>query len=136
MRTLGIAILVIGFLVIAIAFGIDTSVSTGLGVKVNNIGLLSMRSNLISAGGFVFIAGAILLAFGVRGSETASKKCPMCSEPILPEAIKCKHCGSSVEPSISVLNPEMTAPTWHKPLAIFVIICALIWMFYGLVYRR
>jgi hypothetical protein len=133
MHYLGIIFLAIGILVIATAFGMDTSVSTELGLRVNNIGLMSMRSNLISIGGFIFVAGAMLLAFGSRSSGVDLRNCPMCSEPILREAIKCKHCGSSVEPlHTTVSHSGMIAPIWHKPLAIFVMVCALVWMSYGL----
>lgn len=32
-------------------------------------------------------------------AESQSVKCPMCAESIKPEAVVCKHCGSSLTPS-------------------------------------
>jgi hypothetical protein len=32
-----------------------------------------------------------------KGSFGDYKKCPFCAEPVRQEAIKCKHCGSSLE---------------------------------------
>jgi hypothetical protein len=34
-----------------------------------------------------------------KGEHGAFRKCPFCAEPIRREAVKCKHCGSAVEPS-------------------------------------
>lgn len=32
------------------------------------------------------------------------RKCPFCAEPVRNEAVKCKHCGSSLEPTDSNAN--------------------------------
>lgn len=45
-------------------------------------------------------AGAELAQeFGARVEVATSRKCPFCAEEILPQAIKCKHCGSDVSSS-------------------------------------
>jgi hypothetical protein len=33
-----------------------------------------------------------------RGAHGDYKKCPYCAEPVRREAVKCKHCGSTLEP--------------------------------------
>lgn len=46
--------------------------------------------------------GGLLLIglFGRKNKSNSSqtRKCPFCAEPIMLAAIKCKHCGSEVEP--------------------------------------
>lgn len=34
----------------------------------------------------------------VPGADHGVRKCPMCAEEIRAEAVKCKHCGSDVDP--------------------------------------
>lgn len=45
-------------------------------------------------------------------SDPETKKCPFCAEPILVEAIKCKHCGSSIpQPGVPGATPATYVTT-------------------------
>lgn len=109
MRGFGIIVLIAGVIWLIVAAGSDVSVATGSGGRVNNIGLMAERSNQTMIGGFVALAGLLMVLFGGRKSVTSagelvasqrdSRPCPFCAELINQAAILCKHCGSSVEPA-------------------------------------
>lgn len=94
MKTLGYVAFVVGVIWLLVAFNLDTSVSTGYGTRVNNIGLMASKQNHILIGAFITFCGLLMAIFSKRSVDTA--KCPFCAELINPEAIKCKHCGSDV----------------------------------------
>lgn len=101
MKGLGYFVVVLGLLLIVGAFAMDVSVSSGVG-RVNNIGLMAERQNLIAIGGLMLIVGVILVVAGGRQKVLAvdvdsERACPVCAETIKCAAIKCKHCGSSVD---------------------------------------
>ena len=52
--------------------------------------------------------------------ESAEKKCPFCAELIKIEAVKCKHCGSSITPDYS-LTPKPT----KKDVVIFLALISI-----------
>nr|WP_314583498.1 hypothetical protein [uncultured Pseudomonas sp.] len=110
MRVFGVIILVIGFLLLLVGVSMDVTVATGMGGRVYNIGLMNERSNLFTFGGIAALVGVLLIIFGGKKNPEPSvaaesvrptRPCPFCAEPILPEAIKCKHCGSEVEPALT-----------------------------------
>ncbi len=101
MRNFGYFVLVVGMLCIAGALATDVSVSSGAG-RVNNIGLMAERQNLILIGGLMLLVGVIMAIAGKRqmeavGSSNDGRTCPICAETIKCAAVKCKHCGSEVE---------------------------------------
>lgn len=108
MRGLGIIVLIAGVIWLIVAAGSDVSVATVSGGRVNNIGLMAERSNQTMIGGFVALAGLLMILFGGRRgvasadelmlSQRDARACPFCAEPINQAAILCKHCGSSIEP--------------------------------------
>lgn len=76
MRTLGIVILIIGVILGIYALSMDTSVqvnsdgnSFGLPERVNNIGLMNTKQNLIIVAGVLAIIGTLILIF--KKSSTA-----------------------------------------------------------------
>lgn len=110
MRGLGKVLLVLGVVVIVFALSMDVSISTGVG-RVNNIGLMAERQNYTVLGGIMLIAGLLAIIFGSRGRSletptTDARPCPFCAEPIKLAAIKCKHCGSSVDQASEPLLKE------------------------------
>lgn len=102
--------MVIAALVLLFGFNIDTSVATDFGSRVNNIGLMNQKQNVIILGGVLLIVGALLLS--LSGSENAPtensegyRKCPSCAEVVKAEAKICKHCQQPL-PSMSEVKAE------------------------------
>ena len=114
MRGFGIAVLIVGVLWVLIAMNMDVSIATGMGERVNNLGLIAQRSNQTMIGGLVAIAGLLMLIFGGRqatveiiAQEEDERPCPFCAEPIKHAAIKCKHCGSDVATQELIAAPGL-----------------------------
>ncbi|EOD2802022.1 zinc ribbon domain-containing protein [Klebsiella aerogenes] len=105
MKIIGYIAIAIGVIFAISALFMDVTVATSGGYRVNNLGLMSSRQNYMIFGGFVAIAGIIVALVGdkLKGSAT-SVKCPYCVELINSEAVKCKHCGSDVTPSKTIVN--------------------------------
>lgn len=103
MRGFGVVVLIVGVLVIVGAMSMDVSVSSGIG-RVNNLGLMAERQNYTLIGGIVALAGLLMTLLGGRKhagtpvAESDTRACPICAESIKRAAIKCKHCGTDVEP--------------------------------------
>ena len=109
MRILGYLAILIGVIFAVFALFMDVTVSTDDGYRVNNLGLMSSRQNYMIFGGFVAIAGIIIVLVGEKFKPSAnSVKCPYCAELISAEAVKCKHCGSDVTPSKIIANTDNT----------------------------
>lgn len=102
MRKFGIIAIVVGIILTISALGMDVSVATGMGGRVNNLGLMADRQNYTILGGLIVIVGVLMAIFGGKSQGSAVSKderqCPFCAEMIKMQAIKCKHCGSDVEP--------------------------------------
>lgn len=103
----GYIAIVIGIIFAVSALFMDVTVVAGDGYRVNNLGLMSSRQNYMIFGGFVAIAGIIITLVGEKFKPSAnSVKCPYCAELISAEAVKCKHCGSDVIPSKTIVSAD------------------------------
>ncbi|CRN07975.1 hypothetical protein PYEL_38290 [Pseudomonas sp. URMO17WK12:I11] len=108
MRGFGIFAMIVGLIAVIGALAMDVSVSTGMGGRVNNIGLIAQQQNYLIIGALIALAGLLMTIFGGKkqlSSEQSqslpeaedSRPCPFCAEPIKHAAIKCKHCAADVE---------------------------------------
>ncbi|WP_236225688.1 hypothetical protein [Pseudomonas pseudonitroreducens] len=101
MRGFGIFILIVGAIAVVASMAMDTTVGTLTG-RVNNIGLIAQQQMFMMGSGLVVICGLLMTIFGKRNpipQAVQTRACPFCAEAISPAAIKCKHCGSEVEPA-------------------------------------
>jgi len=119
MRGFGILAIIIGIIAVVAAMAMDVSVSTGMGRRVNNIGLMAQQQNYLIIGAIIFIAGLLMVIFGRKKQLSPqqisavmeardSRPCPFCAEPIKYAAIKCKHCGADVP----AVERELPAEGW------------------------
>lgn len=110
MRALGIIAVMIAAFMLFGALAMDVSVPSGVG-RVNNLGLMSERQNYIIIAGILLIGG-MLMATRSRPASTSTppaiieetRSCPQCAEQIKQAAVKCRFCGSQIEP---VTAPKM-----------------------------
>lgn len=112
MKKLGYLVLAAGVFWLMLAANMDTSVSTGLGGRVNNIGLMAQKQNYLLMAAFASLCGLLMVIFGKSNKVDSSVvKCPFCAELIQKEAIKCKHCGSDVKSDLNANNIASFRPT-------------------------
>ena len=111
MKLFGALLCVASLIALFIGLSLDTSVGTGLGSRVHNLGLMNEKQNLIIFGGAILIAGALLLALSgsnqgpVAQEEAGYRKCPSCAEFVRSEAKVCRYCQRDL-PSLSELTSQ------------------------------
>lgn len=73
MKKFGILLLIIGSITLFRALNMDTSIATETkGIRVNNIGLINDKQNMITAAGIAIIVGAIFTALAGKNSQNGS----------------------------------------------------------------
>jgi len=108
MKGWGQFLIIVGVICAFSAIKMDTSVATGLGERVNNLGLMNLQTNLLIGAGIAFISGILLIGFNSKseaGSSEAIRTCPYCAEWVKAQAIICRFC----QKDLPVLNPDELA---------------------------
>lgn len=103
MKGFGTFAMIVGVCWLVFALGMDVSVATGTGGRVNNLGLMAGRQVHTIVGGMITLAGLLMVLLGGKSAatparaDTDTRPCPLCAETIKRAAVKCKHCGADVE---------------------------------------
>jgi ribosomal protein S27E len=88
--------------------------------------------------GFIFVAvSRDLSPEGIQTNDATRVKCPACAELVMPDAIKCKHCGETLTATKVGVSPEILAErqTGNKISLIFwgiaIVVLALVAVKFG-----
>lgn len=106
MKGFGTFALIVGVCWLIFALSMDVSVATGVGGRVNNIGLMGDRQIHTIIGSVLTLAGLLMILLGGKSSpalpvaDADTRPCPLCAETIKNAAVKCKHCGEDVQPFV------------------------------------
>ena len=73
MRELGYVVLIVGFIGLVFGLNYDTSVALESGYRINNIGLLNDKQNILIVSGILAVVGAILVSSGKATSVDAQE---------------------------------------------------------------
>ena len=104
--------LALGIIGLLATLAMDTTVASGsLGGRVNNIGLINDKQNLLLVFAAMSIVGAIFVAFGgnrtppevastpaptVATASRNERTCPFCAEEIRIDAVVCRYCQRDI----------------------------------------
>jgi len=125
LKKIGLVALVVGIFGFFISLNMDTSVGTSeLGRRVNNIGLMNDKQNLLLMFSVVSIIGAIFFTLSGRGQEIhphnplikeennspAERTCPFCAEKIRAEAKICRFCQRDIYKKSAEFQNQLYLP--------------------------
>lgn len=112
MNKFGKPLIIIGAIILLVAFNMDVSVESGYG-RVNNFGLMADRSKYLLLGALLVVVG-LLVNFKTTASQSADTssdsgeiKCPFCAELIKKDAKLCKHCKSHIHESPPITSTSI-----------------------------
>ena len=129
LKKVGLIALIVGIFGFLLGLNMDTSVGTSeLGRRVNNIGLMNDKQNLLLMFSVVSIIGAIFFTLGGRGQEIqlpnptiergykalTERTCPFCAENIKAEAKVCRFCQRDITRKSADGQSQLSIPQDFK----------------------
>lgn len=77
---------------------------------------------------FLLVTGTPQAQRHAEPGPSTHVKCPACREWVLPDAIKCKHCGSGLEPRVPATGgtDQPATPLLSTPLKVFWTLIAVV----------
>jgi hypothetical protein len=86
------AVAIMAFKYVAAKKGRSQSLCTAMPVTATGLSLLLTHS--LTSGLLIIYVVLIVFCF----TKSRNRQCPECKENVIREAMKCKHCGSSINP--------------------------------------
>lgn len=105
LRSLGTLVTVLGFAALLWACVADLAIDPAIGLAANLHWASTRNTSMLWGFGLVFVGLLMRLSAGRRPTvapgapnDLTHVRCRACAEPVLREAIKCKHCGADLTP--------------------------------------
>lgn len=105
LRTIGTLVLVLGFAALLWACMAELAIDPSNGLAANVHWATSRNNSMLWGFGLVIVGVLMRLSAGrpartdpTAPSDVTHVRCRACAEPVLREAVKCKHCGADLTP--------------------------------------
>ncbi|WP_137138186.1 hypothetical protein [Pseudomonas asiatica] len=107
--------MIVGLIAVAGAMAMDVSVSTGMGRRVNNIGLMAQQQNYLIIGALIALAGLLMTIFGGKKKLSSEQIASIMEAKTQGPALSVPSRSSTQPSNVSIARPKFRQLSGRHP---------------------